>query len=343
VISFPKTIASAQAAHGVVRAGGTDLQERRLQGITTGDLVDLRDTAGLDRLELDELGLHLGAGLTVQTLATEPRILEGFPGLAQAAAGLATPQIRARGTLGGNVLQEVRCWYYRSPRQVCAKKGGAVCLSRQGDHLYHSCFDLGLCAAPHPSTLALALLVYEAEAELSSGSRLEIPALLGDGHDPRQTHALPPGELLVALHLPPAVPGESAAYGRATSRAQAEWPLVEVIVRLWIDLGKGRHPVAKITDAQVAMGGVANRPLHLPLVEAALIGAEPTDEVLATAAARAAEGASPLPMTAYKVKLIPGIVRDVLTRARDAVLPPVVELPAATPGATPAPPTKELR
>ncbi len=314
MITFPKTVAAAVAAPGQVRAGGTDLQERRHLGLTAGDLVDLRDLSGFDTVGLDDVELHLGAGTTITALAEHPAVQAMFPGLAQAAAGLATPQIRNRATLAGNLLQEVRCWYYRSPRQVCAKKGGSSCLARKGDHLFHVAWDQGpdSCASPHPSTLAVALQAYDAQVELDDGSRLDIPQLLGDGADPKRTHHLPAGRMVVAVHIPRVEPGEQAAYGRAISRARAEWPLVEVVVRMRLDR-KGF-----VEEARVVAGAMANRPRELDTVSQALLGQEATDELLLAAAAHAADGAAPLPMTAYKVQLAPGIVADVLTRARQA-------------------------
>ncbi|NOY28095.1 MAG: molybdopterin dehydrogenase [Oligoflexia bacterium] len=330
MITFPKTAdAAARAAAGSpgssFRAGGTDLQQRRQLLLSTGDLVGLRDTAGLDRFEVDDAGLHLGAAISLADVASDARVVDGFPGIAMAAAGLATPQICRRATLAGSLLQEVRCWYFRNPRLLCAKKGGPMCLARVGDHLFHSAIDLGPCAAPHPSTMAMALLAYDAQVELSDGSLLDIPGLLGDGSDPRQTHALRPDQLVIAVHVPLSEPGERAAYHRATARSRAEWPLVEVLARLWLDR-KGQ----KIVDARVTMGAVANRPLALPAVEAALVDQEPTDDVLMAAAALAADGANPLPMTGYKVKLMTGLVGDVLLRARDGGL--------ATPLGLPSPP-----
>ena len=325
MISFPKSIEQAAASPGEVRAGGTDLQERRHLGLATGDLVDLRDVPDLAGITADAVELHLGAGLTLAALAADPGVQAGFPGIAAAAGGLATPQIRSRATLAGSLLQEVRCWYYRNPRLQCLKKGGSACMARQGDHLFHAAWDLGPCVAPHPSTMAVALWAYDAQVELSTGARRDIPSLLGTGADPRQTHALAPGELLKAVHVPTVLAGERAAYGRAISRARAEWPLAEAVVRLRI----GRKN--KIELARVVVGGVANRPLDMGAVAEALLGLEATDEVLAAAAAKAAEGASPLPMTAYKVKLLPGLLRSLLIQARDgapsAALPPTPALP----------------
>ncbi len=316
MITFPKTVAeaaadaAASARQGQLRAGGTDLQELRHSGVVEGDLVDLRDVPGLDEITDDGVELHLGAGVTVAALAAHPLVGARMPGLAQAAAGLATPQIRSRGTVAGNLLQQVRCWYFRNPHLLCAKKGGATCLARQGDHLYHVAWDNGLCAAPHPSTLAVALQAYDAQVELDDGSRLEIAALLGDGSDPRQTHALPTGRVVTAVHVPLVEEGERGAYGRAIARARAEWPLIEVVVRLRLDRRD------RVEEARVVAGGMANRPRELPAVADALLGQEAGDDVLLAAAARASEGAQPLPATGYKVKLAAGIVADVLARAR---------------------------
>lgn len=316
MITFPKSIEAAAAGTGQIRAGGTDVQELRHLGITSGALVDLRDCPGLDRFEQDADGLHLGAGISPTRIAEDIAVREQYPALAEAAGGLATPQIRNRASLAGSLLQEVRCWYYRHPDQQCAKKGGAVCLARQGDHLYHSCFDTGVCVAPHPSTMATALWAHDTLVELDDGSLLDIPTLLGDGNDPRRTHALPPGRLVVGVHLPPPPKeGELSAYGRAISRARAEWPLVELVVRLGMDK-RGE----KITWARLVMGGVANRPMRLNALEEALVGQPATDETFARLAPMAIEGAKPLPMTGYKLKIIPGLVREQLLRAMEGAV-----------------------
>jgi xanthine dehydrogenase YagS FAD-binding subunit len=313
MIRFPTTPDEATAAGGLYRAGGTDLQERRRHRITTGDLTDLRDLGGLDHITTERKGsLLLGALTPVAAIASDSIVRSSYPGLALAAGGLATPQIRARATLGGNLAQEVRCWYFRSPRFRCLKQGGSTCHARAGDHLYHSCFDQGPCIAPHPSTLAMALMAYDATVLVTGSDEEEeersIEALVGDGRQPTQTNALSGRALITAVRLPPPIEGERAAYFRAISRSRAEWPLVEVLARLQIEEGT-------ITAAWVAMGGVANTPLRLPGVEAALTGQRADTADLAAAAQLAAEGAEPLPMTGYKVDLIPGTVLETLERA----------------------------
>ncbi len=153
MIRFPTKLDDASTTDGVIRAGSTDLMERRRLGLADGPLVDLRDLPGLDQIDWDAGGAKVGARVTIAAFAADPKIQAAYPGLAAAAGGLATPQIRAVATMGGSLLQRSRCWYYRNPEQQCLKKGGDRCLARAGDHLYHSCFDLGPCVAVHPSTI----------------------------------------------------------------------------------------------------------------------------------------------------------------------------------------------
>ena len=307
MIRFPTRLEDCTG--GSFRAGATDLAERRRHGLPAGPLVDLRDVPGLDAVATPGDGtLVLGAKLTLQAIADDAAVRGGWMGVARAAGALATPEIRAVATLGGSLAQEVRCWYYRHPDFHCLRKGGSECLNRSGDNSFHaSTFDLSPCLAVHPSTMACALLTYDAVVETwrpGAGPQLSpLAALLGDGRSLR-TLLLGPGELVTKLHLPAPAAGEKSAYWRAISRARAEWPVVECSVRL----GPG--------GAKVALGGVAPVPFRVPAVEAALdAGQSP-----AQAAARVLEGVSfapgeapvlpkPLPLTrlAYDL-LVPTIV-----------------------------------
>ncbi len=302
-MSAPTTV------HPEIRAGGTDLTERRRSGVSTGPVRDIGRRADLAGIEWRADGsAAVGALVTVARLAADPAIRAAYPGLAAAAGGLATPQIRRVATLGGNLLQRNRCWYYRHPDTTCLKKGGTSCPAREGNHLYGVAFDLGPCVAPHPSTLAAALLAYDAVVTTDRRAALLVSEVLGNGRDGTRDHLLEPGELLTAVRLPAPASGERAAYHRAISRASAEWPLVEAVARLVVVGGE-------VAAAAVAVGGVAPVPLRLPEVEAALLGGPANAARVAAASALATWGVSPLPMTAYKVPLLVGTVRDVLERA----------------------------
>ena len=239
---FPSTQAAlTRLADGrSVRAGGTDLQERRHLGLARGPVVDLRDVAELDTILVHGDTLRLGCRVQIAALASDPEVQQQWPGLALAAGNLATPEIRNQATVGGNLLQSVRCWYYRRPGARCFQAGGEGCDARAGDHSQHACIDLGPCIAPHPSTLAVALLAHEAEIEVAgapTGERWPLAALYGDGSDPRRPHRLPPGAVLLAVTVPPRLPGEGAGFHRTSSRARAEWPIAEAVVRGGVNEG----------------------------------------------------------------------------------------------------------
>ena len=326
MITFPKTIDEAVAAKGELRAGATELHERRAQRLASGSLVDLRDLKDLAGITWSGGKARIGATTTLAAVAADSRLASAYPGLTASAGALATPQIRAVGTLAGNLVQRSRCWYFRSPEASCLKKGGDRCYARTGDHLFHSCFDLGPCIAVHPSTMAMTLMVYDAEVELAvAGSRktITVAELMGDGGDPTRENALPDGAIVTAVLMPAPVGRERASYFRAISRARAEWPLVEATARLVLDGDR-------ITLARVAIGGVAPVPLRREATERALEGQRIDPDTLARAAELAAEDADPQPGTEYKVGLVAGTVLEVLERASHGTPSPETETEAET-------------
>jgi xanthine dehydrogenase YagS FAD-binding subunit len=290
------------------RAAGTDLSERRRSGLSRGPLIDITATSDATGVDWRPDGsLRIGALTTIEAIASDARIAAAYPGVSAPAQGLATPQIRHLATLGGNLTQRSRCWYFRNPHIDCFKKGGTECPARSGNHLYGVAFDLGPCVAPHPSTMAAALLSYDATITTDIRSGLSIGELLGDGSNAAADHALASGEMIKSIELPPPVPSERALYKRAISRSYAEWPLVEVCTRAVISGGAFRL-------IRLTAGGVAPVPLRLIASEAALEGKAVSAAVIAEAATRAADGASPLPMTGYKLDLLRGVVHDLLER-----------------------------
>src|SRR4051795_7278346 len=249
------------------RATGTDISERRRSGVSRGPLIDIAASPDTSGMQWGENGaLRIGALTTIAAIAADQRIAQAYPGFAAAAAGLATPQIRHLATIGGNLAQRSRCWYYRNPHIDCLKKGGSDCPARSGNHRYSVAFDLGPCVAPHPSTMAAALSAYEGTVATDRRSGLTVAALLGDGSNGGTDHALASGEQIRRITLRTPLGGERALYKRAISRSHAEWPLVEVCARAV--LSNGRFEFVRI-----AAGGVAPVPLRLSASEAALQGA----------------------------------------------------------------------
>lgn len=304
----PGDVASATAAAGSFRAGGTDLIARRRLGIDHGEIVDLRGVDELRRLDVDGDGARIGAMVRVSTVAGDRRVMARYPALALTAGSLATPQIRAVATIGGNLLQRTRCPYYRHPELTCLKSGGSDCPARSGDHRHGVIFDLGPCVAPHPSSLAMVLLTYDGTVETTTGE-MSVASLMGDGRDGSRDHTLPDGVVLTAVGLPAQVTAERAAYRRVTGRIRAEWPIVEAVCRLGVEAGR-------VAWAAVAVGGVAPVPLRLGRVEEALVGVSIDDgDRLEAVASLAVGGVSPLAMTGHKVPLLRAVVGDVIEGA----------------------------
>lgn len=314
MIRYPSSPADAVALQAkgpaTVRAGGTDVVDRTRNGLLGGDVIDLRDVnpdpalAGV--MAASTLGAppSLSIGALARVAALDVPALDPWPGLREAARTLATPQVRAMATVGGGLLQANRCWYFRHPdlRADCHKAGGATCAARSGDALRHALFDVGPCISVHPSTLGCALLAYDATftvldaAGLRDGGTVE--DLFGPGADPTRDHQLPSGALLYAVHVD-AGAGDRGAYGRATGRTWAEWPLVEATVRI------------APTGVVIAVGGVAPVPVRLRVAEQALrSGASVSEAIERECASRTL-----LPQAGYKVALLAGLVQDLVDRA----------------------------
>lgn len=307
MIRFPQTLDEAAAMSGERRAGGTDVQARAQGRAAPVPLVDLQRVPGLDQIEvLPDGRTAIGSMVRIAALAESAQVRQRYPGLAAAADQVANPQIRALATLGGNLLQRTRCWYYRHPAATCYKKGGDGCPARAGNHLWGVCFDLGPCVAPHPSTLGMALLAYDARVERHNRPSLAISDVYGPGTRPSADHQLDPGDLLTRVILPAPQGGERATYARVTGRAAADWPLVEVLVRAVAQ--------PQVSFVRAAAGGVAPVPLRLGALEDLLVGRLPDAELIGRAVQAALEPARPLAATRYKLALLDACLADALAQ-----------------------------
>lgn len=249
---FPKDIQQAWGMQGAFRAGATDVWERSRKGLTEDVHIDLQGVQEMFETSLvflDEGLVVIPAMMTISELAlVAPEI--GHYALTQVASSLATPAIRNVACVGGNLLQEVRCPYYRSGQISCLKTGGEGCPAREGDHRYLSTVDLGGCIAPHPSTLALAFVAIGALVRcLEEGEEKEIPI--------EELWINPKRRLLLSVVLPVASETMSSAWYRISNRQYAEWPLVEVVLFV-------RESVNGIEEAYAYAGGVASIPLLIP-------------------------------------------------------------------------------
>jgi xanthine dehydrogenase YagS FAD-binding subunit len=312
--------AVAQLGGGVVvKAGGIDLMDLLKEHlIEPTRLVNLRTVRGLDQLTDGEGGLRIGPLVTLARLADDAAVRSRYRALADAAGHTSTPQIRISATVGGNLLQRPRCWYFRSEAFVCKKKGGDRCfaIGPTGENAYHAIFGNKICAAVHPSATATALVALGAKLTIRSaaGSR-EVPLesfFVAPEADVRHENALADGELIVEIAVPPPVRGATSAYTKQGEKESFDWPLAEVAVALEQEAGVCRR-------ASIVLGAAAPVPHRARAAEAAL-GGKRIDQASARSAARAAvEGATPLAQNAHKVQLFQAIVmRTILAAARRA-------------------------
>jgi xanthine dehydrogenase YagS FAD-binding subunit len=294
----------------VFKAGGIDLLDHLKEHLVEPPrVVDLKGIPGLDRIAVEaDGGLRIGPLATLAAVAAHAGVRATHAALAQACAEAASPQIRSVATLGGNVLQRPRCWYYRLESYKCLKKGGDVCFAVGGENRYHAIFGGGPSYAVHPSNAAVPLLAFGASFVLegAQGSRT-LPAaefFTSPAKDPERENQLRDGEILTEIRVP-AAGGMRSTYQDVRERAAFDWPLVSAAVAVKADGGLVR-------EARVVLGAVAPVPWRSTKAEQALLG-KPLDEAAAVAAARAAIfGAVPLSDNGYKVGLVQTLVRRAL-------------------------------
>ncbi len=298
--------------------GGTDLLDLQKEYVAQPEkVVSVAGIDGLDGIDLKkEPGVVvLGAGTKLAALATHAAIKENFPALASAAKGLATPQIRNMATLGGNLCQRNRCWYFRDEHARCLLKGGDQCFARDGENRYHAVFTKGhKCIIVSPSTLAPALIALGASAEVL-GPKGKRTVKLSEffrapSSEKEREHMLGPDELVLSVSIP-ARKGQRSANYEVQHKRSYDWPLAQAAVAFRMDGGKA-------ADVKVVLGHVAPTPLVSEAAAKAVEGQEVTEETAAKAGEAAAEGAAPTRQNEYKVRLLAVAVKRALLTAAGA-------------------------
>lgn len=312
-------------AHRRIRAGGIDLLDLMKEGIEAPDeLVELASIGGEHGAKLRGVvktkdGWQIGALVTLGQLAELDALPRGHRALQQAAGLAATPGIRNAATVGGNLLQRPRCWYYRHADLVCLKKGGDMCYAQTGEHRYHAILGGGPSYIVHPSSIASPLLALGAKIEIWDGKSTTRTIAIEDlftlpTSNPTTEHTLRPGEILLAVHVPAGHGEQKSVYATAKEKQSQDWPLAEATVRATMVGGK-------LTDVAVALGHVAPIPWNAADAAAVLEGQTPSAALFLTAAKAALAAAKPLPGNAYKVPLTQGLVRQALHELTGTPLP----------------------
>jgi xanthine dehydrogenase YagS FAD-binding subunit len=293
-----------------VHGGGTDLLRCLRDNVFNANkVVSLSKVSALKGIKAVSGGVRIGAMTTIADVAKDSVIRAQYPGLAQAACQVASPQLRNQGTIGGNICQRPWCWYFRGGFD-CLRKGGPQCYAQNGDNRYHSIFNKdGLCYIVHPSDTAPALMALQAKVSIAGPSGTKKVSLddffVGPGTDLTKETVLQPGEFVTEILLPAPAPGLRSSYRKVRERKGWDLALVGVALALQMEDGK-------VAGGRVVLSGVAPVPWRSKEAENAIMGKTLDAGTIAQAAAAAVKGAEPLKHNGYKVAMVSGAIEEAL-------------------------------
>jgi xanthine dehydrogenase YagS FAD-binding subunit len=290
----------------VPMGGGTDLLVFLKEGLGAPEaVVDLRSIAGYATIELaNDGGARIGAGARLSDLAAHPELRERFRALTEACASVGTTALRHMGTLGGNLCQRPRCWYFRRGIS-CLKSGGDSCWAAEEENRYHAILEGGPCWIVHPSDPAVALTALDAVVVVSGGAgpaERRVPIgeffVLPSERLDRET-VLDVGEVVTAVEIPPASAGGWQRYSKLMQRGSWDFALASLAAVRRVD-----------GSIRLVMGGVAPRPWRVPLsIEEDVAGGGLDPHDVATLADRALYDARPLAKNGYKIDMAAALLR----------------------------------
>ena len=304
---------------GKVLAGGSDIVGGIMKDWVTGKgmplpsaLVDITTIPELSGIKPAASGITIGAATTLTDIVESADVQQTIPLLSEAAKTIASPLIRNFGTLGGNINQRPRCWFFRGEDFNCYKKGGDFCYSVTGDNTYHAIIGGELCYIVHPSDTSTALLALNSTARITGPSGTRDVAFDTYFHGPREDvlteNILKPNELLTEVTVPTPAAGTKMAWTKLKDRQVYDFAVVSVAAAFTVDAA------GKWSDGRIVLGGVAPVPYRAAVVESALKG----QDVRATARQAAAQirtVARPMSLNAYKVDIAQNLIERTLFQA----------------------------
>ncbi len=291
-------------------AGGTDLLgllKTRAPATYPELIINIKSIPGLDVIKADEAGLTIGAMAKLADIAGSPAIKERYHMLAEAAASIAMPQIRTMGTMGGNLAQETRCWYYRyshdmGGRIMCKRKGEGKCLAVTGDNRYHAIFPGKGCFAVCPSDMAVALAAFDAQIHMVGKDGERSLGVVDFYHAMR--NALAPNEIITEIRIPRPPSENRQVFIKHRVRESIDFAIVSVGLVAVFEEG--------LSAVRMALGAVAPGPYRAPTSEAFLAGKAVNHETAKTAAELAVADAVPLSKNAYKIEIAKTLIKRAL-------------------------------
>ncbi|RMD88993.1 MAG: xanthine dehydrogenase family protein subunit M [Calditrichaeota bacterium] len=303
------TLLSRKWNESVVLAGGTDLldmlKERLIQPKRVVNIKNIKELYGIQNGQ----NLKIGALTTIAEIAQNEMIRKKYPVLAQAAFSIATPQLRNMGTIGGNLCQRPRCWYFRGREYVCLKKGGSKCYAAEGLNKYNAIFGGGPSFIVHPSDSAPALRALGASVEVFGPDGTETIPLDEFFELPidnlRRENVLRPNEIITKIVVPEPEPGTRSIYLKFREKQSMDFAISSVAAVLQMD---GQ----RVKKASIVLGGVAPIPWRAEAAQSELEGNVLNEGVIKKAAAAAVSDAQPMKYNAYKIQLTKNLVRRAL-------------------------------
>jgi xanthine dehydrogenase YagS FAD-binding subunit len=305
-------------SRGKVLAGGSDLVAGVMKDWVAGAgmpmpdaLVDVTTIPELKGIAVDEAGATIGANTTLTEIVESEALRERFPLLSDSAASVASQLIRNFATLGGNINQRPRCWFFRGKEFDCLKKGGDICYSVGGDNRYHAIIGSDQCYIVHPSDTAMALLALNARARIAGPNGERMVAFddyfVSPSQDILRENVLQENELLVDVFIPAPAPGTRQAWSKLKNRQVYDFAIISVAAAFTEENGVWG-------EGRVVLGGVAPVPYRATVIENQLQGRDVTSGAR-QAAALIRTVARPMSMNAYKVDIAQTIVERTLLAA----------------------------
>jgi xanthine dehydrogenase YagS FAD-binding subunit len=300
------------ADHGAYLAGGNDLLGLLKEYLVSANiLVNIKSLPGLNQIEPGSKNWTIGALVTVGQIEGHAEIKKTFPGLHEAASEVASQQIRNVATVGGNLSQHSRCWYYRHRDTVCLKKGGDLCYARNGENRYHSLFTGNDCISPVVSNLAMAFTALDATAVVlrdGKETRMSMAELYQKAWKETTAHnSLNPGDLILKIEIPTA--RSRSAYLQVSDKHAFDWALVSCAAAAEVAGGKLSQP-------RVALGCISPVPHQVQAANDFLDGKTLDDATVSKAADLILAGATPLEHNGYKVPLAHALIRRTLLKLK---------------------------
>jgi xanthine dehydrogenase YagS FAD-binding subunit len=299
----------------IFKAGGIDLMDLMKEGLVNpSTIVSIKKIPGLDKIEYsDKEGLKIGANATLGDLESNAVIKDKYLALHLAIAHAGTPQLRNSATLGGNLAQRTRCWYFRSIDHQCYRKGSGTCYAQTGENEFHAIMNNGTCASVHSSSVSTALMAFNATVVIAgiNGKTREVAMdnfFVHPDADSRTENVLAANELITGVVIPPVSAGTKSYYIKQGARESHDWAIADVAVVTEMSGGKCRK-------AEVVLGAAAPIPMKSAGAANALEGKSINESVAGKAGKAAMKGATPLAGNAYKVPIFETIVKRAILKS----------------------------